>query len=464
MEQKGALGGGDLLFKEDFDVEENGHLTLHGVDLVDLCSRYGTPLFVFDEDRLVGNFERFRQAFESNYPKTIVCYSIKTNNNLAICEIMQEKGAYAEVASELDLYVADEAGFPGDHIIFDGPHKSEGVLRKALEKEVLLINVESLAEMERLDKISAEMGIEQSVGLRVNPFEPPGFCSEINPGNLNDAIHCHPHCRFGFARDDVYPVFEQSKDFSNLRLEGIMTHPYHGAIDVLWPLVQEIHEKLGIEVKYLNVGGGFNPGTVRSVRYKDLVLDLVRQRIGLASVLDSKENRVPDIEDVAKAMADSIRQRMGDLPEPTIVTEPGQFIAGPAGILLLRVDHGKTAGGCKWVIVDGGTNLLPVANAFTRRQVVVANKAGDQEEEMVNIVGPLLYSDDVLSVKVRLPRVDEGDILAILDCGAYSLSSSTQFLHPRPAAILLNARSEVRMVREKETCEDVLRKDRAASS
>jgi len=124
----------------------------------------------------------------------------------------------------------------------------------------------------------------------------------------------------------------------------------------------------------------------------------------------------------------------------------------------------KTAGGCKWVIVDGGTNLLPVANVFTRRQVVVANKAGDQEEEMVNIVGPLLYSDDVLSVKVRLPRLDEGDILAIFDCGAYSLSSSTQFLYPRPAAILLNTRSEVRMVREKETCEDVLRKDKATSS
>jgi len=211
---KCALGGGNLPLKEDFDVEENGHITLHGVDLVDLCSRYGTPLFVFDEDCLVGNFERFREAFVSNYPKTIVCYSIKTNNNLAICEIMQEKGAYAEVASELDLYVADKAGFPGDHIIFDGPHKSEGVLRKALGKEVLLINVESLAEMKRLDKISGEMGIEQSVGLRVNPFKPPSFFSEINPSNLNDAIHCHPHCRFGFSRDDVYSMFEQSRDFS----------------------------------------------------------------------------------------------------------------------------------------------------------------------------------------------------------------------------------------------------------
>jgi len=270
---------------------------------------------VFDEDCLVGNFERFREAFVSNYPKTIVCYSIKTNNNLAICEIMREEGAYAEVASELDLYVADRAGFSGDHIIFDGPFKSEGVLRKALEKGVLLINVESLAEMKRLDKISKEMGIEQSVGLRVNPFEPPGFFSEINPKNLNDAIHCHPRCRFGFARDDVYSLFEQSKDFSSLRLEGIMTHPYHGAIDVLWPLVQEVDERLGVEIKYLNVGGGFNPGTARSVRYKDLVLDLVRHRIGSVSVLDSKENRVLDIGSVAKAMADSIRQRMGDLPE-----------------------------------------------------------------------------------------------------------------------------------------------------
>lgn len=437
----------------------NNHLSLHGIDLLDLCTEYGTPLFVFDEDCMIGNFERFRRAFEVNYPKSIVCYSIKTNNNVAICKIMREIGAYAEVGSELDLYVADKAGFSGDHIIFDGPFKSEGALREALEKEVLLINVESPAEMERLDKISEEMGVNQAIGLRVNSFKPRNFFSNINPKNLDDTVHCHPHCRFGFSLKDAYSAFEWSTRFKNLCVEGVMTHPYHGAVEMLLPLIQEVHEKLGIEIKYLNVGGGFKPGTTKGVNYVDLVFDLIREKFGLSSVLDEKEKSAPSIESIARRMAEMVK-RSGVSPEPIIITEPGTFISGPSGILLLRVDHTKIAGGYRWVIVDGGTNLVPIANVFTRRGVVVANKASAPPVEMVNIAGPNLYSDDVLALKKYLPKIEEGDLLAVFDCGAYTLSSSTQFLYPRPAAVLVNSREENRVIRERETFEDVLYKDR----
>jgi len=207
------------------------------------------------------------------------------------------------------------------------------------------------------------------------------------------------------------------------------------------------------------VGGGFNPGTTKSVGYKDLAFDMMREKLGFRSLLDERERVTRDIESVAKSMADCMKSRLGDLPEPTIVAEPGTFIAGPSGVLLLRVDHTKVTGGYRWAIVDGGTNILPVANVFARREIVVANKGARAPTEMINVVGPLLYSDDVLAWKAFLPRIDEGDILTVFDCGAYSLSSSTQFLYPRPAAVLPNSKREAEVIRAKETCEDVSRKD-----
>jgi len=445
--------------REHFSVTKNDHLALHGIDLVDLCAEYGTPLFVFDEDCLIESFERFRRAFENNYSKVIVCYSIKTNNNLAICKAIREKGAYAEAASELDLCVAETAGFPGDRVIFDGPYKPEGVLRKALEDRVLLVNVESFAEMERLDRVAGEMGVEQAVGLRINPFKSHSFFANVNPKNLIRAVHGYPECRFGFSLRDAYSAYERATKLRNLRVEGIMMHPYHGAVRMLLPLMREVHERLGIETKYLNVGGGFRPETTKSVRYADLTLDLVRQELGLRSTLGDKGGSGEDIGLIAKSITDEVRRGLGDLPEPTIITEPGSFIVGPSGILLLRVDHTKSASEFKWVIVDGGTNIVPSISVFSRHEILVANKAASSPEEMVNVAGPLLYPDDVIAIKTYLPGVGEGDVLSVFDCGAYTISSSTQFLYPRPPAVLVNSRGEVELIREKETCEDVLRKD-----
>ena len=445
-------------------ITQDSHLALHQIDLMDLCDKYGTPLFVFDEDHLVHNYQRFHQAFEHNYPKVIVCYSVKTNNNLTICRILQEQGAYAEVGSALDLYVADKAGFSGDHIIFDGIFKPEAALRKALEKRVLLVDVESFTELERLDRIAGDMGIEQAVGLRISAFTPRSSFTNIHPRNLIDTIGGHPESRFGFPLAEAFSAFQSASELTNLRVIGIMTHPYHGAITRLAPLIRKVHDHLGIDIAFVNVGGGFNPGTTRSVNYSDLVLDLVREKVGGRSRLDEQNRDVPTIESVAKRLSDSMKRELKGLPTPILITEPGQFIAGSAGILLLRVDHIKIIGGDKWIIVDGGTNLVPIANIFTRRDIVVVNQASLTQKELVNIAGPLLYRDDILALKTPLAPVNEGDIIAVFDCGAYTLSSSTQFLHPRPPAVLVNSKKEVQKIRARETARDILRNDQFVSS
>ena len=448
-----------LSLKEHLEVNDVGHLTLHGVDLVELAGRYGTPLFVFDEATLVSNFERFRRAFESFYPKVLVCYSIKTNNNLAICRILREKGAYAEVSSALDLHIALKAGFPGERIIYDGPFKPADALEKAIKEHVLLINCESLAELERLDKVAESLGVRQAVGLRVNPFRDPGFSKYFSLNKLVNAAYCNLDGKFGFSLDEAYAAFEKALKFKNLSVEGIMAHPYRDATRVLPPLISELREGLGIKFKYVNVGGGFYSGDVRFVGGKELISDFLRRKIGLKSKL-TEEVAVPSIEAVAKALLSEIGNSLKELSDPVLIVEPGRFITSSAGILLVRVDHVKSAGGYKWAFVDAGTNILPRFSAVELRRVVVANKASDDPCEEYNVSGPLLYSDDFITLKAQLPEVCEGDILAILCCGAYTLSRSNQFLYPRPAALLVGSNSEVRVIRERETFEDVFYKDR----
>jgi diaminopimelate decarboxylase len=169
--------------------------------------------------------------------------------------------------------------------------------------------------------------------------------------------------------------------------------------------------------------------------------------------------RVPSVESIAKLLIGEIRQGLGDSSELKVIVEPGRFVVSSAGILLVSVDHVKHAGGYKWVLVDGGTNLLPRFGSVELHNITVANKASSQPEEEVNIVGPLLYDNDFITLKAILPKTSEADILSIFDCGAYTLSRANQFLHPRPATVLLNSEGTIKVIRERETFEDFLHKD-----
>jgi diaminopimelate decarboxylase len=449
-----------LALKEGFRIRENGHLTFREIDLIELCDKYGTPLFVFDKATLEESFEKLRHAFENVYPNTMVCYSIKTNDNLAICQTLREKGAYAELSSELDLHVALRAGFRGENMIFDGPCKPSEVLKKAMEESVRLINVESFQELETVNRIAGEMGVKQAVGIRVNPFKDPGLSKYVHLNDLVAAAYCNLESRFGMSVEDTYLAIRQATTLKNLKIEALMAHPYRVSTKVLLPMMRVLSQKFGVEIKYLDIGGGFFPGGARFIGNQDLIKDLLRRKIGLASKL-AGSSRATNIESVAKSVANEIRQSIGDSSEPTIIVEPGRFIASASGILLTRVDNVKNSGGYKWAFVDAGTNLLPRFGVGPElRKIIVANKAADRPEEEVNVVGPLLYSDDYITLKTILPRVSEGDILFIFDCGAYTLSRSSQFLHPRPAAVMLDSKGNVRVIRERETPEDVLYKDR----
>jgi diaminopimelate decarboxylase len=275
---------------------------------------------------------------------------------------------------------------------------------------------------------------------------------------LTDAAYFHLGSRFGFSLNDAFAAFRRAKELSNLNVEGIMTHPYHSATKYLLPIVRRIHRELGIEIKFFNIGGGFNPGVNRDVGPKELIFDFLRRKMGRKSKLVVNEH-APSLESTASSIVEEMKQGLRDLPEPTIIVEPGSFITASAGALLVKVDHVKKAGGYNWVMVDGGSNIVPNPGNTELHKVCIANKMSDQPDQPVNVVGPMLYADDFFAFQSLLPTVYEADILLISGCGAYTLSMSNQFLHPRPNAILANSK-EVRVIREKETFEDCICKDK----
>jgi diaminopimelate decarboxylase len=379
---------------------------------VELAEEYGTPLFVFDEDRIRQNYLRFRRAFETHYPNSIVSYSIKTNSNLAICKVLQQFGAYAEVCSELDLYTAIKAGFDPKHIVLDGPYKPESLLRAAVDEGISMINVEYLSELEQLNKIAGKLEQNQAIGLRVNLIKRRLFKSD-------------PSSRFGFSVEEAFRVLKQMTKFENLQVKGIMAHPYLGAAELLIPFVKRIYDELGIRIEFVNLGGGFDPDT--------------------------------DIEQVGRSITELVK-KLSNQMEPTIVLEPGRFIISDAGFLLFRVAHVKEVSGRKWVTVDGGFNVLPSYNG--RRKVRILNRINSQPKDFADIVGPIPYSHDFVSIKTYLPEVHEGDVLVVFDSGAYTLGNLRQFLYPRPYVLMLSRQKGIVKIREKETFEDVLRMDR----
>jgi diaminopimelate decarboxylase len=447
-----------LGMREGYKATDNDHLSLYGVDLVELCNKYGTPLFIFDETRLRGNYRRFRDAFQHYYPNVQVYYSIKTNYNLAICEIMREEGAYAEAASGLDLHVAKQAGFPLDHISLDGPYKPEPLLREAIGDGVSLINVESFSELELINKIAGERGRKQKIGLRINTVSRKGFFD-------TEELYCNPLSRFGFSMEDAYVAIKRVLKLENVELKGLMIHPYWGIHEFL-PFVKHVQKEFGVKIDYLNLGGGLSKG-LEKIGLTDLVKDLLRQRLGSESNLDaiahatsaiSKTTKeVKEIEEVGRQVAEEVVRTLGD-NSAILVFEPGRYIIEDTGMLLLRVGVVKESGGYKWATVDAGTNLN--SDFLTRREITLVNRMSASDDEIVNVVGPLLFARDFVAIKKRLPKLREGDVLAVFDCGAYSLSNSTQFLYPRPYVVLIREDGRVSVIREKEKHEDVLNLDR----
>jgi diaminopimelate decarboxylase len=403
-------------------VEQDTALVCDGVPLAAIAAAAGTPLYVYSAEVLRERYRAIDTAF-GDYPHALH-YALKANSTLAICRLLRELGSAVDANSIWEIAVARKAGFEPRQIVFTGVGKSPEELEQAVALGVKAINVESAGELDRLEAIGARLGRRVRVAVRVNP--------DID-------ARSHPHIstglkinKFGVPLDDARALVQTLKNRPALALVAIHVHvgsqittiePLRRAAAVAADVSVEL-QRQGFPLEYVDLGGGLG------VSY------------------DGSE--VPSPAEYVGALLGEVRRT--SLP---IVIEPGRAIAAPAGVLLARViDVKPRTAASSFIIIDAGmTELLRPAlyGAFHRIEPVTGPAAGDHHYE---VVGPVCESTDVVGRDRHLPRLAEGDLVAIRDAGAYgAVMASNYNRRPLPAEVLVDA-GEWRVIRRRQTVDD----------
>ncbi len=418
-------------------VKEDGHLTIGGVDTVELAEEFGTPLYVVDEDRIRERYREFYRAFADLYPEVEIRYAYKANSTLAVLHILRQEGAGADVLSAGEIFLASKVGLSPDKIIFTGNNKTNEELELALEKGVT-INFDSLHEMERLQRICSAKKKKAKVSFRVNPAVSPETHPHLATG-LRES-------KFGIPAEQAMTAYTRAKEVEFFDVAGIHMHigsqitsvdPFVEAATKLMDIAGELMDK-GVELEFIDFGGGVG---IRYERDKPYITP----------------------KDLAEALVPLVESKIDEhgLKKPILYFEPGRYIVGDAAILLARVSTIKETPFKKFIGVDAGFHVLLRPSFYgAYHETVVANKAGAPWEEKVDIAGNVCESGDILARDRVLPRIDEGDLIAFLDTGAYGIIMASRYnSRPLPAEVLVN-RGEYDLIRERETFEDLIRGQR----
>lgn len=417
---------------------KSGHLTISGVDAVNLAEKYGTPLYVYSADIIKQRYRKAHETLTKKYPNSLICYAYKANTILTVCKLLREEGAGAEVVSGGELYAALKAGVPPERIVFDGVSKSLNELEMAIDAGVAIINVESSDELNQLNKLCQERGCKVSVGIRVNPNVPSLTHRYIMTGVSGD--------KFGLDLREAFEAYKEALDMDHIMVKGLHAHigsqivnltPFKQEIEKLISLLISLKDKLNISIEYLNVGGGLG------IKYKP-------------------SDRELSIDEFVLVFTKKIKQKIKEtgLKMPMLFFELGRWIVGPAGVLLSKVNYVKNVWGTKWILLDAGmTDFIRPALYGAQHLMLVANKARERREETYSVGGPICESSDVFANNVMLPRVTRGDFMVILDVGAYGQSMSSQYnMRPRAAAVMINQGLDY-LVRRREKYEDLFNQD-----
>jgi len=426
------------LFPLTAEANEEGHLVIGGCDTVDLATEFGTPLYLFDEFSLRSKCAEFKAEFGQRYRDTMVIYAGKAFINKALALILKEEGLGLDVVSGGELSIAQSVGFPLDKVYFHGNNKSAEELTLALEWRIGRIVVDNFHELSLLARIAKEPG-SVDILLRLSPGVEPHTHKYIATGVVDS--------KFGFPLLSGEEAVVQAMSASNLNLVGLHFHigslifevePYQKAIEVMLDFAAKMKQKHGFELRELNVGGGF------AIQY----------------TLDSP---APPISIYAEVIASRVitKCRQLDLALPRLIIEPGRSIVGQAGVALYTVGVVKEIPGVRcYVSVDGGMadNIRPALYG-AKYEAVVANKMLAEEAGVVTIAGKFCESGDILIRDIALPPVSAGDIIAMPSCGAYCLPQASNYNASLKPAIVMVNKGKARLVRRRETFEDLTRCD-----
>ncbi len=413
----------------------NGELYIDGVSAVELAARFDTPLYVISEQRIRDNYNRLRSALTRNYAQTRIYYAAKANSNLSVLEILGSEGAYIDAVSPGEVSLALKVGFPSERIMFTGTSVRKDELQFLTESNIT-INVDSLSQLNRLLKIT----VPSLLSMRINP--------EVGAGHHSHVITAGKNSKFGVWETNAIEAYTTAKNAGVERF-GIHMHVGSGVLDVkpfvlalekLLSIAKRVREQVGVEFEFIDVGGGLG------VPYKP-------------------EDNALDITQFFDTVLTLFKRRINDyrLGAPFFCVEPGRYIVCDAAVLLTKVNTVKTTPFKKFVGVDAGFNTLIRPTMYgSYHPILVANKLDHAEEEAVDVVGPICESGDALARDRRLPKIAEGDLLAVLNAGAYGFVMSSQYnSRPRAAEVLVKDGKDA-LVRERESFEGLLAGQRKA--
>ncbi len=408
------------------------HLWINGCDAVELAFKYGTPLYVTDEDRIRANFHGYKKALTARYPSIRILYAAKANGNPAILKILAQEGAGADVFSSGELTIALQAGMKPEHLLFNGSSKTEADHRLAVEKGVR-VSLDSIDELLQLDRIAGEAGKVVEISFRVNPAIDVPTHPKIATGLATS--------KFGIPAVSITEAYAQALACNHVIPVGIHCHigsqilsvePFAKEAQVLMEVVAELH-KMGVKFKFVDLGGG------------------------LGVCYEHTGDPAPAFSAYADAVMPEITAtftRLGISPE--IWIEPGRSMVCDSTILLTKVNSVKKAHKT-FVNVDAGFNtLIRPAMYDSYHEVVVANRAGEKSEGTYTITGPICETGDILAHDRELPAVQAGDLIALLDAGAYGYSMASQYNGRGRCAEVLVKGKESALMRRAETLEDLL--------
>ncbi len=429
------------LFPLTAEVNQQGHLCVGGCDAVDLAKEFGTPLYLFDEFTLRHKCREFKDEFCKCYPDTLVIYASKAFLNKALALIIKEEGLGLDVVSGGELSIAHSVDFPSSQIYFHGNNKTPEELKLALDWNIGRVVVDNLYELELLNNIAKEKGINQDILLRITPGVDPHTHEYTTTGTIDS--------KFGFplTTGQAEEAAKLAMSASNLNLLGLHFHlgspifetkPYELAIELVLRLAGKIKQKHGFQLGEFSIGGGF------AVQY----------------TLDSKGPAVAHYAQVIGDKVKSLISQMG-LGTPRLIIEPGRAIVAQAGIALYKVGAIKEIPGIrKYVCVDGGMsdNIRP-ALYQARYEALVANKALEAENDLATIAGKLCESGDILVKDANLASVSSGDIIAIPVCGAYSIPMWSNYNASLNPAIVMVNHGEARLIRRRQSYPDLMTLD-----
>jgi diaminopimelate decarboxylase len=406
----------------DYFNYSNGTLFAERVDLTTLAETYGTPCYVYSRATLERHWNAFDRALKNR--RHLICYAVKANSNLAVLNIFARLGSGFDIVSGGELERVLRAGGQANKIIFSGVGKTVAEMRRALEVGIRCFNVESTAELQRLNQVAGEMGKIAPISLRVNPNIDAKTHPYISTGLKEN--------KFGIDIDIAIQVYTQAAALPHLQITGIDCHigsqltdtaPFVEALRRLIAIVKTLHKR-GIDLQQIDVGGGLG------VRYCD--------------------ETPPEPAEYVEAL----NQVLGDTPHEIIV-EPGRAIAANAGILLTRVEYLKNTAYKNFAIVDAAMNdLLRPALYHTKQNIVPIQPRSDEPMQNYDIVGPVCETGDFIYKNKELALL-EGDLLAVRASGAYGFTMSSNYnSRPRAAELMIDD-EQVTVVRQRETLDDL---------